>query len=806
MDALLRDISHSLRALARMPILVTVVVLSLAVGIGVNTAVFSWIEAVVFRPLPGVSNASSIYIVEPKTETGIRPGSSWLEYRDLQDHVRALPQLSAFRMVPLNVGEASRSERSYALLVSGNYFSSIGLAPAAGRVLQADDASRPGGQPVVVISYDYWRDRFGLRPDAIGATLRANDNDLTVVGVTPDGFQGTVLGLQFDLWVPATMAPVLLAGSRELEDRGMRGYTVIGRLAPSITLAAAQVEVADVMRTLAVRYPESSQSIAADVVPFWRATRGPQTFLLQAMLMLQAVMLMLLLAVCGNTANLVLARTSTRQKEIGVRLAIGAGWWRIARLLLVENLVMGLTAAALGAVLAIWGTNALRAAPSLITTQFPVRFQTSIDLMGLAFAAALGIACAVIFGAAPALQMARVDPHAVLRFGVGQPSRGSMRRWLMAIEASLATAVLIAAGLFLQSFRQTQSTDPGFRREGLLLSAYDLTGRDVDAAGSRAFAADLLDRLRALPEVEAAAVASSVPLDIHGLPSRSFEVEGRARTDGARDRTLSNVVTPGYFQAMGIPLVAGTDFASLRDTANPRQAVVNQEFVRRYIEPREALGRQVTVSGDPYVIVGVVRNSLYESFSEAPTPIVYMSYRDRPSRAGEIHLRTRLRDETMLAPIVRKAVRDVDPALPVYNVRTMTQHVDMNLALRKIPARMFVVLGPLVLALAAIGIYAVVAYSVSQRTSEIGVRVALGATASSVVGQIVRESLRVITAGAAFGWTLVVMVYMHLIRGGLDILVFVGVPALLLGVATFAAWMPARRASRVDPTIALRAE
>jgi predicted permease len=530
MDALFSDIAHSVRALARMPILATVVVLSLAVGIGVNTAIFSWIEAVVFRPVPGVANASSIFIVEPKTETGIRPGSSWLEYRDLQQRVHAMPELSAFRMAPLNVGETSRSERSYALLVSGNYFSSLGLKPAAGRFVQASEVSRPGGEPVVVISYDYWRDHFGLRADAIGATLRANDNDLTIIGVTPDGFQGTILALQFDLWVPATMAPTLLAGSRELEDRGMRGYTVMGRLAPSTTLAAAQLEVADAMRTLAVSYPESSQAIGADIVPFWRATRGPQTFLLQAMLMLQGVMLLLLLAVCGNTANLVLARTSTRHREIGVRLAIGAGWWRIARLLLVENLVLGLTASALGLVLAIWGTNALRAAPSLLTTQFPVRFETSIDLMGLAFAAGLGIACAVLFGAAPALQMARVDPHAVLRSGVGQPSRGSMRRWLMAIEAALATAVLIAAGLFLQSFRQTQSTDPGFRREGLLLSAYDLTGRDVDAAGSRAFAADLLDRLNASPEIDAAAIASSVPLDIHGLPSRSFELEGRPRT------------------------------------------------------------------------------------------------------------------------------------------------------------------------------------------------------------------------------------------------------------------------------------
>jgi hypothetical protein len=278
------------------------------------------------------------------------------------------------------------------------------------------------------------------------------------------------------------------------------------------------------------------------------------------------------------------------------------------------------------------------------------------------------------------------------------------------------------------------------------------------------------------------------------------------RPDGTKDRVLTNVVTPGYFAVMGIAMLSGSDFADLHDTASPKQAIVNAEFVRRYLDGREPLGRRVTIGDQAYTIAGVVKTSLYESFSEPPTPIVYMSYRDRPSRQGEIHMHARRGDETMLAPLVRRAVREVDAALPVYNIRTMTQHVDMNLALRKIPARMFMVLGPLILALAAIGIYAVVAYSVAQRTSEIGVRVALGASSARVVGQIVRESLHVISAGAALGWLFAVMIYTHLMHGTVDVPVFVGVPFVLLGVSTLAAWVPARRASQVDPTVALRAE
>jgi predicted permease len=786
-----------------MPLLAGVVVASLGIGIGVNTVVFSWIQALTLRPLPGVSDASRFHLIEPLTDAQLRPGASWLEYQDLASALPAFETLVAFRMAPLNVGDAVRTERRSGLLVSGNYFSALGLQPALGRFVREDEAQAAGREPVVVLSHDYWQTRFGGAADVLGRVMRVNDTELTVIGVTPERFQGTVLGLQFDLWVPATMAPVLLRGSRELEDRGIRGYYVMGALKPAASLASAQSEATAGMRRLAAQFPEANATMTAQVLPFWKAGRGPQGMLLQGLAILQGVMLVLLLAVCGNTANLVLARASTRAREISVRLAVGAGVWRIMRLLLVESLLLGLAAAAVGTLVAVWGTNALRAVP-VLTTQFPVRFQTDLDGQALAFAASLGVVAALLFGTAPAIQLSRVSPQYVLRAGSALAARGGLGRVIMGIEVALAAVVLVVAGLFLKSFQQTQATDPGFRMNGVLIASYDLTGRGASRDDARVFAGRVLAELRAVPEVESAALSVSVPLDIHGLPQRGFELEGRARTDGAQDRSLSNTVTPGYFATMGIGFVEGRDFVELGDTATAPEAVVNEDFVRRFVGSGEALGRRVRIGDVAYAIVGVVRTTLNESFTEPPTPVIYLSYRDRPSTFAEIHIRTRVGDEMVLAPAVRRALNRVDASLPLFNVRSLRQHVEMNLALRRIPAQMFIVLGPLLLALAAVGIYSVVAYNVAQRTAEIGVRMALGAHAGAVLRTIVGEHMRVVIAGAVVGWGMVAYVYTRFMRGELDATAFVAVPLLLLAVAMVACLVPARRASRLDPVTALR--
>ena len=805
LDHLIRDIRHAARSIARMPVLTIVVVVSLAIGIGVNAAIFSWIQGLVFKPIPGVRDAASFQLIEPRSDIGSHVGTSWPEYRDLRERLTAFREILAYKLVPLTIGAAPNTMRAYGQLVSGNYFSALGLEPSLGRFPRPDEVTMPGSEPVVVVSNGFWKTRLGGAADVLGRRILVNGQDLTVIGVAPPRFQGTVTMLDFDLWIPATMAPVLFPGSRELEDRASRGYSMMARLRPNATREQAQREAATAMASLGRLYPETNGSMSIDLFAFWKTPRGPQQMLVGALAILQGIMLVLLLAVCANTANLILARATARRREVGIRQALGASRWRVMSLLMTESIILALLGAVLGTFIAAWGTNALRAVPMI--GAFPIRFQTSLDGTGLVFAIGLGLLCGLIFGAAPALQLARVNAYSELRSGPRVAPKGRLRNALMGAQVALAVIVLVAAALFYRSFSETREMDPGFRREGVLLAAYDLSGRNADSTAARLFAARLLEKARALPSVEAAAIATSVPLDIHGLPVRAFELEGRARSDVGQDLALSNTVTPDYFRTMGIPLRAGRTFSDLTDVDAPPQAVVNDELVREYLAGAEPLGRRITTRGRTYTIVGVVKTSTYDAFGENPKPVIYLSYRDRPSWGGEIHLRTRVGAEALLAPEIQRIVRELDPTLPVYDVRTLVEHVDKNLFLRKIPARMFVVLGPLLLLLAAIGIYAVVAYTVSHRTAEIGVRIALGATAALVVRQIVRETLRVVGIGATVGWALAFLVAIHLMRGApINLVIFLGVPAVLMLVAAGASWLPARRAARVDPVIALRAE
>ncbi|HMF00803.1 MAG TPA: ABC transporter permease [Terriglobia bacterium] len=807
-----RDGAYACRTLRKMPGLAVVVIASLGVGIGVNTAVFSWIQAVVLQPIPGVENSSAFYLVEPRAETGSYPGASWPEYDDLRQRLTSFQNLIAFRMAPFNVGEADRIERKYGLLVSDNYFSGLGLKPALGHFPEGDDASER--KPVVVISHGFWKAKFNGESNALGQTIRVNDQVLTIVAVAPEDFQGTVLALDFDLWIPSTLASALFPGSRELDDRGERGYALIGNLQTGATAAQAQTELNGAMRQLSQSYPAVSGKFEAELLPYWSAPRGPQRFIVSSLAILQGVTILLLMAVCGNTANLLLARAVARGREIGTRLAIGATRWRVVRLLMTESLLLGLLGAALGVAIAIWGTQALRAVP--LPTFLPIRFQTRVDLMGLAVSVFLGMSCALAFGLAPALQLVRRDPQSQLRSNFSTASRKRLPRALMAVEAALALMVLLAAGLFFESFRDTKTVDPGFQIEGVLLAAYDLTGgaaghlqmnRTIDPAFSRDFADRVLKRLRELPDVESAAIAAFVPLDIHGLPMRSFDVKGRSRTDGSPDRSLINFVTPDYFHTMRIPQLAGVDFTALDDRTTVPQIIVNQEFIRRYVPGLEPIGRRLQYGKDSFVIAGVVKDSFYDSFGEAPIPIMYFSYRDRPRSAGEIHLKTRAGTETLVAGEVQRVVREIEPGIPIFNVRTLADHVETNSFFRRIPSRLFTVLGPLLLLFAAIGIYSVVDNNVTHRITEIGVRLAVGATPRDVVTQVVGETLKVIGVGILAGVLVALIVYIHLVPGGpIDPRVFLGIPAILLFVAATACWLPARRTASVDPMIALRQE
>ncbi|HVU18974.1 MAG TPA: ADOP family duplicated permease [Candidatus Didemnitutus sp.] len=798
-----RDFQQAARLLVKAPLLSLVIVLSLAVGIGANAVIFSWLRGVVFRPIPGVSEASKLVLIEPRNDAGAYPGASWAEYRDLRAALPAVQDLIAFRMLPLDYGPPGHEERAFAQLVSGNYFSGLGVPPEIGRLLRENEAAVPGGMPVVVISHEFWVNRFAASPDVIGKEIQLNARTLTVVGVAPEGFRGTVIGLTFDLWIPATMSSVLLAGPSEFDQREARNYSLLARPAPGAEAPRLQADVTGAMATLARRFPASNVGVTADVLPFWKSPRGAGRFLFSGLAVLQVFMTLVLVVVCANAANLLLARAQSRRREVGVRLALGARPRHILRLFLAEALFLGFLAAVLGSLLAEWGTEALRAVP--LPGAFPFRFETELSVAGLVLSGTLGVVCALAFGLAPAIRSARTDSHLALRAAKDNGGRTRGRGALVALENGLALLVLVIAALFMRSFLESRTDDPGFRVSGVLLGQYDLSGRKYDRAAGLALLSDLLGRLNAVPGIESAAVASRVPLDFHAMPSAGFTIDGAARSDGGKDRALAYAVTPGYLELMGIPLVAGSDFVPLTDSRRGPQVIVNEEFVRRYLATGTPVGRRIVVGPASYEVAGVARNALYETFGERPKPVMYFSYRDWYSPMGQIHVRTRAA-ESLASSDLRRTVQGVNPEIILYDVRTMTEHVEKNLFFRRIPARLFGILGPLVLVLAATGVYAVVAYSVARRTTEIGIRMALGATRGRVVRQIVSESLAPVWLGIVPAWLIAVVIMIHANHGVLVLSILLGVPALLLAVVGLAAWLPARRAAGVDPVVALRAE
>ena len=524
-DHLVRDARHALRTISRMPLLASVVVVSLGIGIGVNVVVFSWLQAVVLQPLPGVAHARQLVFVEPRSEAGTHPGVSWQEYEDLRDRLRTFDTLIAFRMVPFNVGEPSRNERIYGQLVSGNYFSGLGLTPSAGRFFRADEVSRSANDFVMVVSHGLALSRFGSPAAAIGQSLRVDDRDVAIVGVAPEHFPGHGARPRL-LDVGPGHARALAArgfsGARLARGEGLcRARAARGRRDPGP--GAGRCRGRDAGAGPALSREQRRHGRAGDVVlggaarPAVDDRRGAAA--------LQGIMLLVLLAVCGNTANLMLARASTRQREVGVRVALGAGRARIVSVLLAENVLLALGGGLLGAALAAWGTNAIRAVPFI--GSFPIRFQTYVDALGLAVAMALALACGVLVGLPPALQLAGVEPQRALRNGSRTMSRNRLRSLLMAAEVALALIVLLVGGLFYRGLTETREIDNGLRRAGVLLAAYDLTGRNTSDGAARDFAGRLLARLGAMPGISRR-IAAPVPLDIRGLPLRSFRIEGHA--------------------------------------------------------------------------------------------------------------------------------------------------------------------------------------------------------------------------------------------------------------------------------------
>jgi predicted permease len=810
---MLSDLRFALRQLAKSPGFTAVVVLSLALGIGANTVVFSSIQASFLDPLPGVEHGARLMVIDPRDRSGTYLLSSWLDYRDVREQQTSFREIAASSVRPLNLGGPDgQDERIWAELVSDNFFPLLGVRPALGRFFTANESTHPGSSPVAVIAYAFWQTRFGGSPTVLGQTLRLNDVVFTIIGVAPEKFKGSIVALGFDVWVPLTMAGQLIPTSKELTARDNRPLLLLADLKPGITVPQARTELEAIFRRLAAAYPETNADLTPDLLPLWRSPVGPpQRLLLGALATQQILVFLVLLVVCTNTANLLLARATVRQKEIGIRLALGAGRFRIIRQLLTESLLLALLGALGGVLFSLWGIDALHHVR--MPGNLPIKVVTHLDAVGCAFSVLLGIACGLLFGLAPALQLTRADVNPALKVGgreAGAAPRHRLRDLLVAAEVAIALIVLVLAGLFLKSFRNAHTADPGFDTRGVLLSSFDLAAKGYDQKAARAFVRELLPRLQATSGVAAATVGTFVPLDVRGLPKTPFALEGQAASAGRPEVALFGYVAPGYFQTLGIPLVDGSDFVDLNNETRPAEVIVNEAFARRYWPGISPLGRKLIVKDSTYEVVGVARDCQCVSLSAKPAPLLYFSLRDRFSFNLTLQVRTR-GDPLAFAPEVRRVVRGLDANLPLRDVSTLTQSIEESLVVIRIPALILSTLGPLALLLAAIGIYSVLSYSVAQRTHEIGVRLALGASPRNVVALIVRQGIAVVATGLVVGLGTVYLASFYLSRILVkvppgDPTIFLTIPALLLAIAWLACWLPARRATKVDPIVALRSE
>ncbi len=799
------NLKLAFRSFAKTPVLSLVIVVSLAIGIGANTVVFSWLKTAVLHPLPGTT--SDLVSLETKDDTGGYVTTSWQEYLDLQPMLPSFAAIAAHRPRAFYLGDSARDARVFGEYVTANFFTVLGVSPQSGRFFRADEVSRPGAEPVAVVSHSFWQGQLKGAPDVVGRTLKLNSQTLTIIGVTPAGFLGGMNNLAFDVWVPATMAPLLQPASMEMTNRTVRSYTMLANLQPGTIAAQAKTELDNAARKMIATYPETNKGLGYEIMPLWLAPRGGKAAA-AILATLQLFAGLILIVVCANTASLLLARASIRQREIGVRLAIGAGPGRILAQLLFESILLALLGAGGGLLLSLWGIDALQKIP--LPSGVPIKFTVEFDATSLLFAVGLGSLCGLVFGLAPALQLARADVLKALRGGRGETAgRSRLRDALVGTEVAIALVVLVLAGLFLKSFRNAQHTSPGFDTQHVMLATVDLAGRGYDQTRGQALLENLLRRIEAQPGVAHAAAAGYVPLDFRGMPTGVTDVEGKA-FDPERKIIYQNA-TPGYFATMGIPLVEGHDLAPLSRKEAPLDAVINDTMAKRYWPEGSAIGRRFEVGGTFYEIVGVARTIKNLTMNEAPQPAAWLSMRAQFIFSPIIHVSTTGGDPALLYPGIRQAIHDLDAELAIVDGRTMAQQLDNNLFLQRIPMRMLAVLGPLARALAALGLYAVLAFTVAQRTQEIGVRLSLGSTPQGVVRLMIWQGMRVVLVATTVGW-LVSLALGYLLQSKLvgvplgDPLIYAGVPTLLLAVAFLACWLPARRAAQVDPMVALRAE
>ncbi len=811
LDRLARDMRHAFRGLVRTPAFTAVAVLTLAIGIAAITTVFSWVQAVFLQPLSGVPDHASLRLVWGRSRDGGQRSFSIPNFRDLQKACQAgeVPmEAASYALATANLMEGERPERLRVSLVSGNFFDVLRVPAAAGRTFTADEGDTPGAHPVAVLSHRFWQRRFAADPGLVGRTIRLNGQPYTVVGVAAPDFHGADIGLSVDLWIPVAMEERILGGESRWDLRGWNWMHAIARLRPGVTDAQAAPALAAVSARLAKAWPDNNDGVTHHLYRFWNAPGAREPLL--ALTVAGAMALLVLVLACANVANLLLVRALGRRREAAIRLALGAGRGGLIRLLLAEGMALAVLAGGFGLLITFWSRRVFE----LVTpaSDLPPGPTPALDLRVLAFAAAVSLSTGVLFSLAPALQMASPELAGVLRdegAAVSGGRKGRLRSALVVVQVALSCVLLISAGLFARSLREAARLDPGFSARKVLLASLDVFPGVYDEARGRTFYRELLRRLAALPGVESATLAMQLPLS-GSFSSTSVEITGYVPKPQEEMTIGYNVVGPRYFETMGIPVLHGRGIMIEDDERAPSVVVINEAMARRYWKEGGALGGTIQRGDARLTVVGIVRNGAYRRLREEPQPYMYLPLFQSYLSATVLHVRTG-GDPAQLAGAVREAVRQLDPSLPLSSLQTMDEHLQRATFELRLLVAFLGGLGTIALLLSTVGLYSVIRYAVSQRTRELGVRLALGALPAEVARLVLGQGLVLALCGAGLGLA-AAFATSRLLASQLygvsatDPAVFASVVALLAGVSALASWLPARIAAAVDPIVALRAE
>ena len=812
MDRLLLDLRLALRRLRQNPGFSIVAVLTLALGIGANTAIFSMIDVILLRPLP-VDRPSELVSLNETLAGSTFPTLSFPNYRDVRDRNTVLSGLAAYRFLPASLGLPGNSRRLWGYLVTGNYFDMLGVKAARGRLFSPDDDRVPGGHPVAVLSYVCWQERFGGDPSVIGRVVKFNSMDFTVLGISPRGFFGTELYYTPEVFFPMMMQKQLEGGNGYLEKRDTSNTFILGRLKPGVTMAQAEGALNGIARQLGTEYPKDDAGMKIVLTAPGLAGNYLRGAVIGFGAALFGVSCVVLLVACTNLASLLLARASDRRKETAIRLAIGAGRGRLVRQLLTENLVVALAGGAGGALLVLWITDALSNwRPSAI--DFPLLLNLAPDARVFLFALLASFVTTLLFGLLPALQTTKTDLVSALK---NEATSERSRRWhlrdyMVASQVCLSVLLLVCSVLVIRSLERALHAPIGYNPEGAVSVSFDLNTQGYNEARGRAFERRLLENVRSIPGIESAALVDALPLSLN-FSSDNIYIEGQPKpkpTDAPI--AYSYAVSPDYFRTMQTRIVAGREFDARDKQGGKRVAVVNQAFVEQLLHGESAIGKRFSTGGDrpPIEIVGVAQNGKYISLAEPQKPAYWVPLETYYSSSASLVARSRLNGPQAIQAL-HDAVRDIDPTIALFATGTLTHHLDLPLFPARLAAGALGAFGLLALILAATGIYGVMAYAVSRRTREIGIRMAIGASQSQVLGMIGGRALLLIGSGTAIGLALSLLVarLLQQILYGVeptDPLTYATVFLMILAIAAVACCVPAIRAVRVNPVSALRQE